>query len=266
MSALLRAAAGGTALALLLGACSTAGAQTADTTGDGGGAAAAGFGPDGPAPEDRPDPALAGQPVPTLPPGDPGVGDSEDDGDPAEAPDGHSPDEGDHESGAHEDGDDPDGGTGRTEVPLAAFVDPGSAAAVAGGSWAASATAGDCTTAAPSGATAARSIALDSAEGRLVETVGSYAGVATARAAVPGAAEALAACGFTVTGDPRLGDASVELRGDTSPGARRALVVSAEGALVVLVASGSAAAAGAWESLADIALGSSCDAGPHGCH
>jgi hypothetical protein len=43
-------------------------------------------------------------------------------------------------------------------------------------------------------------------------------------------------------------------------------VIAAEGATVTLTGSGSAAAAGTWESLADLAMGGLCAAGVHGCH
>jgi hypothetical protein len=82
------------------------------------------------------------------------------------------------------------------------------------------------------------------------------------------AAEAtrLAGCGFAADGDPRLGEASAQLTKDTGTGRQLALVLAAEGATVVLVGSGSAADQAVWPSLADVALGTACAAGVHGCH
>jgi len=75
------------------------------------------------------------------------------------------------------------------------------------------------------------------------------------------------------SGAPMVTTASAELArpaGDTTAGEsgadQRAMVLAAEGVTVVLVATGSPAAAGAWESLADVALGTSCAATAHGCH
>lgn len=228
--------------ALLLTAC---GSDAPATTGVSSQGAPASATAEGPGPSDKPDPGLSGSPTPTRPPGDPGPGDPT----PAESHDEEPVD----------------------EVPDVALVDAETLGALAGGSWSAVATPSDCTGTSPSGpaeATASRTAALASDGGRLVESIASFGSVRAASAAVTAAADSLTDCGFSVTGDPRLGDASRELTraASGSAEAERAVVLAAEGVAVVLVASGSAAAPGAWESLADIALGSSCAAAPHGCH
>lgn len=212
--------------------------------------------PEGPGPSDRPDPALAGEPVPTLPPGDPGVG-----GDVDAADDDSAGDHGDDHGGEV------------AAVPAAAFVDEETLAALAGGDWTAAADPGDCTSAPPPGAVASRSVTLAGSGGQLVQVVGAYESVRASNAAVAAAVAALGRCGFQEAGDPRLGTASVELARparDTTAGEsdaeQRAMVLAAEGVTVVLVATGSPAAAGAWESLADVALGTSCAAAAPGCH
>lgn len=258
-----RCAGAAIALALLVGGCGSVPADTASTpvgatggtgtgtsgTGGTGGTAADGDGslePEGPGPSDRPDPALSGQPTPSRPPGDPGGPGGPDRGT-----------DGDHPGG------DPSG-EGGTDVPAGALVDAGTLAALAGGTWSPAPVPADCTAATPTGALAARSGTLAAADGALTETVAGYADPEAANAAVPDTGKRLAACGFTVTGDPRLGEASVELAGADS--GDRAIVVASDGALLVLVASGSAAAPRAWESLVDVALGTACAGAPHGCH
>lgn len=211
--------------------------------------------PEGPGPSNRPDPALAGEPVPTLPPGDPGVGDDVDAG-AADAADDHA--------GEHED----DLSGEVAAVPAAALVDVATLTALAGGDWTAAADPRDCASAAPPAAVAARSATLAGSGGRLVQVVAAYESVRASNAAVAKAAAALGRCGFRETGDPRLGTASVELARPAGESAtdQRAMVLAAEGVTVVLVATGSPAAAGVWESLADVALGTSCSAAAHGCH
>ena len=201
------------------------------------------FGPDGPDASDTPDPALSGEPLPTLPPGDPGTG-SPGTGDSAET---HPP------------------------VPAAAMLDTATVAAVAGGDWTVgSASRRWCDAPRTPGARTARVQVLESADGRLVQSVGSYAGTGADRAAVQAVdatTERLQACGFTHDQDPRLGAAS-ELLTRTAPDGtdQVVLVLAAEGVGVVLMASGTPAGRGTWESLADLALGSSCAAATHGCH
>jgi hypothetical protein len=204
------------------------------------------FGPDGPDASDTPDPALSGEPLPTLPPGDPGTG-SPGPGDAAET----------HAPGA--------------PVPAAAMLDTATLAAVAGGDWtSAPASHRWCDAPRTPGAATARVQLLESADGRLVQSVGSYAGSGADRAAVQAvdaATERLQACGFTLDRDPRLGAASELLTRTAADGTDQVvLVLAAEGVGVVLMASGTPAGRGAWDSLADLALGSSCAAAAHGCH
>jgi hypothetical protein len=204
------------------------------------------FGPDGPDASDTPDPALSGEPLPTLPAGDPGAG---------------SPGPGDGEE-THAPG---------APVPAAAMLDTATVAAVAGGDW----TVGTashrwCDAPRTPGARTARVQVLESADGRLVQSVGSYAGTDADRAAVQ-AVDAvrgrLQTCGFTLDRDPRLGAASELLTRTAADGTDQVvLVLAAEGVGVVLMASGTPTGPGTWESLADLALGSSCAAAAHGCH
>lgn len=255
-----RTAAAALGLALLLGACSAA---TAEQGGDSAGAPSesARSTPDGPGPSDTPDPALSGQPVPTLPPGDPGTdgsGEAATDDAPPEGDDGHAGEHG------------PDEAVGARTVPAAALVDAATVAALAGGSWSAEADAGSaagCPPVTPAGAAASRTLLLRSADGTLLHVVSAHRTVRAARQAVDSVAGLLTGCGFTSAGDPRLGEASAALaRGEGTGAPEKAVVIAAEGATVVLVGRGSVASAGAWDSLADLALGTSCAAGVHGCH
>lgn len=254
-----RTAAGALGLTLLLGACAAATAeQGADPPGTRTGSAQRTV--EGPGPSDTPDPALAGEPVPTLPPGDPGTGG---DGEPTDAP----PPEGD-DGHAGEHG--PDEAVGARTVPSSALVDAGTVGALAGGSWTEDADAAGpagCPPVAPRSAAAIGTLALRSADGALLQTVSAHRTVRAARRAVQLVADELAACGFTAAGDPRLGEASAALaRGDNTGAPEKAVVIATEGATVVLVGRGSAASAGAWDALADMALGTACAAGVHGCH
>jgi hypothetical protein len=204
------------------------------------------FGPDGPDASDTPDPALSGEPLPTLPPGDPGTGSPG----PRDTAETRAP-------GA--------------PVPAAAMLDTATVAAVAGGDWTVgSASHRWCDAPRTPGARTARVQVLESADGRLVQSVGSYAGTGADRAAVQAVdatIERLQACGFTLDQDPRLGAASELLTRTAADGTDQVvLVLAAEGVGVVLMASGTPAARGTWESLADLALGSSCAAAAHGCH
>lgn len=250
-------------LALALGAGLLVGGCAAATADQGPGSepvASADFGPDGPGPSDTPDPALSGQPVPTLPPGDPGTGTAD------ETEDGHDGEDGHHEDDEH--------GT-VTDVPLAALLDAGTVGALAGGTWATDAKGAEaCLTGAPDGAAASRSAVLVSDDGRLVQSVSTWPGpraAGKAKVAVGALAAELVACGFTEAGDPRLGDASTALeRTSGTDGAagttERAVVIAAEGATMVLTGAGTAGAEGVWESLSDVAMGTLCAAGAHGCH
>lgn len=249
-----RTAAGALGLVLLLGACAAATAEPgADPPGARTGSAQRTV--EGPGPSDSPDPALSGQPVPTLPPGDPGTGGH---GEPPEGDDGHAGEHG------------PDEAVGARTVPSSALVDAGTVGALAGGSWTedpdVAAPAG-CPPVAPKSAAASGTLALRSADGALFQTVSAHRTVRAARRAVQLVADELAACGFTAAGDPRLGEASAALaRGDETGAPEKAVVIATEGATVVLAGRGSAASAGAWDALADMALGTACAAGVHGCH
>lgn len=204
------------------------------------------FGSDGPGASDTPDPALSGQPLPTLPPGDPGTG---------SADPGHTePDDGRHGSAP--------------TVPSEALLDAASVGAVAGGDWTVSAAPrGWCAGPRMSGTTAVRAQQLRSPDGRLVQSVSAYRDARAAVRAVSVTTDRLVGCGLTRDRDPRLGESSELLTGSSADGTQQVVVVlAAEGVGLVLVASGSAAGRGAWDSLADLALGSSCAAAGHGCH
>jgi hypothetical protein len=152
-------------------------------------------------------------------------------------------------------------------VPEAALVDAATVAALAGGDWSVDPDGGSrCTTAAPAGAAASRTVTLTAPDGVLAQTVSAFRSPLAARGAVAAEATRLAGCGFAADGDPRLGEASAQLTKDTGTGRQLALVLAAEGATVVLVGSGSAADQAVWPSLADVALGTACAAGVHGCH
>jgi hypothetical protein len=203
------------------------------------------FGSDGPDASDSPDPALSGQPLPTLPPGDPGD-------------DTTDPQPGSTVSETH----------GRRTVPADALLDAPTVGAVAAGSWTASAAPrGWCAAPRTPGSSAFRAQLLESADGRLVQSVATYADGGSAVRAVAAATDRLVGCGFTRDRDPRLGEASQLLTGAGDDGTEQVvLVLASEGVGLVLLASGSAAAPGAWDSLADLALGTSCAAAQHGCH
>lgn len=243
------AAALGVALVLGFGAAALA----AQDDGGGSSTPSADFGPDGPGPADRPDPALSGSPVPTLPPGDPGT----------ESPEEVVTDEPSDDTSEEERDE-----SAVTEIPGSALVDPETVGALAGGSWSVDpADADACLTEAPAGSTASRAGLLTSNEGHLVQSVSAHPGLRAAKASVEVTADRLAACGFTPAGDPRLGEASSRLTRTTAAGDQEvAVVISAEGVSVLLVAAGSAAADGVWESLADVAMGTSCAAATHPCH
>ena len=232
------------------------------------GATGSDYGPDGPGPSDSPDPALTGQPVPTLPPGDPGTDEpGTDDADDADADDAGADDDGSEGSGGA-DGDQPDAGR-LTEVPASALLDVQTVGAVAGGSWSPADPAGDdgCLAADQGGApTRSDVLAADDASGRLVQSVATWPTARAARDAVVGVGAALEACGFTAAGDPRLGEVSAAFDRTVDGAQQHAVVIAVEGATLVLAGSGSAAAPGAWESLVDVAMGSACVAGVHGCH
>lgn len=148
------------------------------------------------------------------------------------------------------------------EVPPQAVLDPQTLDAVLGGSWTAAPASpeGPCGPL-PSDA-AARSVRLTDGTRVLVQTVLSYTHGDDATA-VPALARSFAPCGWQAGEGPPLGEHSAQAEGPDG----RALVLSAEGAVVVLVGTGGMADdAAAWESVADLALGSACPAAPGGCH
>lgn len=179
---------------------------------------------------------------PSLPPGDPGM-------DAPEVPDPGT------EAPAHEH-------PALTSVPADALLDEESVAAALGSTWTTSAGEGDSCTL-PQGSVANRSMSYASNRGVLVETVTTHPDPDSADRAVAGLADGLAACGWTVDADPRLGSASV-----AAHDAERTLTaVSAEGVGVVLVGHGALTGdPGGWFSLVDFAIGSACPAAPDGCH
>lgn len=159
---------------------------------------------------------------------------------------------------------DPDG---TREVPVNAMLDAATVGAVAGGSWSEAAGVLGCGDDPAPEALDSRALGLTAKTGSLIEVVGTYGNKASARAAITAAAAAIEPCGYAEAGDPRIGDASLEMAGTGQTGPdRMAVVIAAESVLVVLVADGSAARPGTWESLADLALGTSCAAAAHACH
>lgn len=193
-------------------------------------------------------PATSTSPVP-LPPGDPGL----------DAP---SVPETVPTSGEHHD--EPP----RTVVPRDALLTAQSLDAVLGGRWAAaSSPPAACAAPRARSAVAVRSAVLRSGPRMVVETVATYRTAATAESAVDSLAAALQACGWQPRPAAPLGEASAELVRTGRSSTDKAFVLAAEGVTVVLVSSGGASAnATAWQSLADLALGSSCPAAPDGCH
>jgi hypothetical protein len=247
----LQVAAAALGVALVLGVGAAALASQGDPDGASATSSSPDFGPDGPGPSDKPDPALSGEPVPTLPPGDPGTGSPE-------------PDE---TTGSEEPGES-HGHDAVTEVPESALVDAQTVGDLAGGSWTVDPADGEaCATGAAAGSTASRTVSYASADGHLVQTVSAHESKAAAKAGVTASGDRLAACGFTPVGDPRLGDASVQLTRTSADGGEEvAVVIAADGVSVLLVTRGSAAAQGVWESLADLAMGTSCAAAHDPCH
>ena len=148
-------------------------------------------------------------------------------------------------------------------VPAEALLDPTTLAGVAGGAWTARASgaAGPCG-ALPATA-ASRSVRLTGDRGELLQTVLSYRH-GDDGPAVQALAASFADCGWTPGEAPALGESAARADG---PGGGRALVVAAEGAVVVLTGRGALAADdAAWDAVADVALGTACPAAPEGCH
>ena len=151
------------------------------------------------------------------------------------------------------------------------MLDTATVGAVAGGAWSVVDRAAPLVrrTAPTSGAGTARVQLLESADGRLVQSVGSYAGTGARRRAavqaVEAATERLQTCGFTRTGTRGSARPPSCLARTAADGTDQVvLVLAAEGVGVVLMASGTPAERDAWESLADLALGSSCAAAADG--
>ena len=185
-------------------------------------------------------------PATTLPPGDPGL-------DAPSVPNPGRP-KGDRQHAA----------PARTEVPAVAVLDAQTVSGVLGGDWSQSdAQPLHCLTG--NSWVAQRSAAFDSADGRVLLTVATHRGLGAADRNVDEQLAALRDCGWSPQHAPRLGTASAAA---TYPdGGDSAVVLSADGVTVTLVGSGSATASHRrWESLLDLALGSSCAAAAEGCH
>jgi hypothetical protein len=151
----------------------------------------------------------------------------------------------------------------RRTVPGSALLDAETVSMALGGTWQRHAGGADeCVR--PEGALGERTMSFGGTDaGVVVETVATYRDAAAADRAVNALAEAGAGCGWEARPDPRLGSASVA----AEDGARALVGVSAEGVVVLLVASGEVTKdAARWGSLVDLALGTSCPAAPDGCH
>ncbi len=154
----------------------------------------------------------------------------------------------------------------KTVVPRRALLDAETVASVAGGAWTAGGEPDRCAAPAPRGALAVRSSVLDSAGGRLVQTVATHHDAAAAQRAVPRLASRLKACGWASAEDLMLGEVGASLTRSGPSGRETAIVLALEGVSITQVGSGSAAEENTWAALADLALGSSCPAAPDGCH
>ena len=100
-----------------------------------------------------------------------------------------------------------------------------------------------------------------------MQSVSAYADAASAVRAVARPPTGWSAAASPGDRDPRLGEAS-ELLTRTGDDGTEQVVAGARvrGRRAGAGASGSAAEPGTWDSLADLALGSSCAAAEHGCH
>ena len=202
--------------------------------------------------DDEPEPAPvpvtpdAGSPLPTLPPGDPGVGPS-------------VPEDTVGVQEPH--------GQPLTDVPPGALLDPETVGAVLGGSWSRGAPPVDsCAAPRPRRAVGSRTGALTATGGTVVETVATHH-EGEDEQAVADLAGRLRSCGWKQEAEPPLGGDSAELSRSTPAGPERVVVVTAEGVSVTLVGRGSVAQnADDWAALVDVAVGTSCVAAPDGCH
>jgi hypothetical protein len=151
-----------------------------------------------------------------------------------------------------------------TSIPAEAMLDPQTVGGVLGGEWQqAGGRPTDCAVA--TGSVADESVEFSGDSGSVVQTLATHRSLAAADRAVVEAGDNLADCGWEKLANPRLGTASVAAR--SADGTQTVTMLSAEGVTVTLVGSGDAAASrGRWTALADVALGSSCAATPHGCH
>jgi hypothetical protein len=188
-------------------------------------------------------------PAPTVdeaPPGDPGP-------DAPEMPDPGAPTEDEHDHAP------------RTKLPADSVLDPDTVAAVVPAAWArAKVPADSCKAPLPAGAAGTLSVAYRAPGATFVETVATYAGARKADAAVAAFGERLSTCGWTATEAPALGSSSVQ----ATRGGETVLMLAAEEGVAVVVRGSGATTADPmlWESLADLAMGSSCPAAPDGCH
>lgn len=153
-------------------------------------------------------------------------------------------------------------GPALADVPAQAVLDAGTVGGVLGGTWtsAPAAVSGPC---GPLPTKAAfRSVRLSDGTRGLVQTVLSYRH-GDDEGAVRALSQSFARCGWDPVEAPPLGEHSAQASGPDG----RALVLSAEGAVVVLVGTGGLADdPAAWDALADLALGTACPAAPGGCH
>jgi len=212
---------------------------------------------------------MSGTPAPSLPPGDPGL-DAPAAADPLT--EGPLPSPAEEEEHHHEEP--------VRAIGDAAFVPAGDLGAMLGGRWvldaavdgavdgAGAAPVPDCAAGGSDGGTpvvaATRSWSARSTPGRqVVEQVAVHASVSAADAAVRATAERLPGCGATDVTDPRLGSSAVTALVD---GDRLTVVAAEDGVVVVLRESPATADEFAWAGLVDLAIGTSCEAGPHGCH
>jgi hypothetical protein len=186
----------------------------------------------------------------TVPPGDPGVDAPEapDPGEPTEPPEAHP---------------------ARTAVPADAMLDTDSVGQVLGGTWSPGRPPGGgrCIAPLPAGAVSSRSVTLVSHTRTLTETVTTHSSAQAAVTAVAGLSAALRSCGWTATEAPPLGEQAVQAVRTTDGQRQTVVALAAEGVAVTVVAGGLGAGdAASWETIVDLALGSSCAAAADGCH
>jgi len=157
-------------------------------------------------------------------------------------------------------------------VPAEAMLDTDTVGQVLGGTWSvgngARSPGGDrCEAPLPAGAVSSRSVTLTSGTRTLTESITTHPSGKAAVTAVKGLSTTLRSCGWTTTEPPALGEEAVQAV-RTTDGQRQTIVaLAAEGVAVTLVSGGLRAAdADSWDSIVDLALGSSCAAAHDGCH